>query len=172
MTERTATPEATATSKQEALRRTEFIGGGPQTGDAIWRWRSHKGPCVDDHPEIMYHRRWREGGLLRVDHDPQLATKGQDNPEIPEEGLPGRCLDEPVVPVTTHTDTRGMKNGYRSHNPREDLRGRGQTEAQRIESVSAVMSHKAQEVTRFRMHRNLRIRLPKIDGGHPISLSD
>ena len=112
----------------------------------------------------MNHQRRREVGLLRVDHDPQLATKGQDNPEIPEEGL--------VVPVTTHTDTQGMKNGYRSHNPREDLQGRGQTEAQRIESVSAAMSHKAQEATRFRMHRNLRIRLPKIDGGHPIPQSD
>ena len=29
VTERTATPEATATSKQEALLRTEFVGGGP-----------------------------------------------------------------------------------------------------------------------------------------------
>ena len=86
--ERTATPEATATSKQEALRRTEVVGGGSQPGDAIWRWRSHKSPCDDDHPEIMYHRRWREVGLLWVDHDPQLATKGQDNPEIPEEGHP------------------------------------------------------------------------------------
>ena len=113
-----------------------------------------------------------EKGLLRVDHYPQLATKGQDNPEIPEEGLPGQCLDEPVVPVTTHTDTQGMKNGYRSYNPREDLRGRGQTEARRIESVSAAMSHKAQEATRFRMHRNLRIRLPKNDGGHPIPQTD
>ena len=121
----------------------------------------------------MYHRRRREGGQLRFDHEPQLATKGQDNSEIAEEGFPGRCLDEPVVPVTTHTDTQGMKNnGYRSQNPREDLRGRGQTEAQRFESVRAAMSHKAQEATRRRMHRNLKIRLPKIDGGHQIPLSD
>ena len=142
VTERTATPEVTATSKQEALRRTEFVGRGPQPGDAIWRRRSQKSLCIDDHPEIKYHRRRREVGPLRVDHDPQLVTKGQDSPEIPEEGLPGRCLDEPVVPAKTHTDTQGMKNGYRCHNPREDLRGHGQTEAQRIESVSAARATK------------------------------
>ena len=39
-------------------------------------------------------------------------------------------------------------------------------------SVSAAMSHKAQEAKRFRMNRNLEIRLPKVDGGHPIPLSD
>ena len=66
-----------------------------------------------------------------------------------------------------------MKNsGHRSHNPSEDLRGCGQTEAQRFELVSAAMSHRAQAATRFRMHRNLKIRLPKIDGGHPIPLPD
>ena len=66
-----------------------------------------------------------------------------------------------------------MKNsGHRSHNPSEDLRGRGQAEAQHSELVSAAMSHKAQEATRFQMHRNLKIRLPKIDGGHPIPLLD
>ena len=66
-----------------------------------------------------------------------------------------------------------MKNsGHRSHNLSEGLRGRGQTEAQRFELVSAAMSHKAQEATRFRMNRNLKIRLPKGDGGHPSPLSD
>ena len=76
-------------------------------------------------------------------------------------------------PGTTHTDTQGMKNsGHRSHNPSEDLRGRGQTEAQRFELVSAAMSHKAQEAMRFQMHRNLKIRLPKVDGGHPTPLPD
>ena len=63
-------------------------------------------------------------------------------------------------------------SGHRGHNPSEDLRGRGQTEAQCFELVSAAMSHKAQEVTRFRMNRNLEIHLPKVDGGHPIPLSD
>ena len=66
-----------------------------------------------------------------------------------------------------------MKNsGHRRHNPSEDLRGRGQTEAQRFELVSAAMNHKAQEATRFQMHRNLKIRLPKIDRGLPIPLPD
>ena len=66
-----------------------------------------------------------------------------------------------------------MKNsGHRSHNLSEELRGRGQTEAQRFELVSAAMSHKAQKATRFRIHRNLKIRLLKIDGGHPIPLPD
>ena len=66
-----------------------------------------------------------------------------------------------------------MKNsGHRSHNPSEDLRGRGQTEAQRFELVSVAMSHKAQEATKFPMHRNLKICLPKIDGGHLIPLPD
>ena len=34
------------------------------------------------------------------------------------------------------------------------------------------MSHKVQEATRFQMHRNLRIRLPKNDGGHLIPQTD
>ena len=73
----------------------------------------------------------------------------------------------------TYANTQRMKNcGHRSHNPSEDLRGRGQTEAQRFELVSAAKSHKAQEATRFRMNRNLKIRLLKVDGGHPIPLSD
>ena len=66
-----------------------------------------------------------------------------------------------------------MKNcRNRSHNPSEDLRGCGQTKTQRSELVGAAMRHKAEEATRFRMDRNLQIRFPKVDGGHPIPLTD
>ena len=60
----------------------------------------------------------------------------------------------------------------RSHDPSEDLRGRGQTKAQRFELVCVAMGHKAKEATRLRMDRNLEIRFPKDDGGHPIPLTD
>ena len=66
-----------------------------------------------------------------------------------------------------------MEDGRnRSHNPSENLRGRGEAEAQRFELINAPIGHKAEEGTRFRMNRNLKVRLPQIDGGHPVSLTD
>ena len=60
----------------------------PQPGDAIWRCRSHKSPCVDDHPEITYHRRRREGTTPGWPLSP-TRYKGTRQPWDPGGGSPG-----------------------------------------------------------------------------------
>ena len=48
-------------------------------------------------------------------------------------------LDQPVVEVSTHTDTQRMEySRNRSHDPGEDLRSRGEAKAQSFEMVDRV----------------------------------
>ena len=69
--------------------------------------------------------------LGRVDHNPELLAEIENHPEIAKESVPRRGLDEPVVEVPPHADTPRVENGgNRSHDPREDLRGSGQAEAE------------------------------------------
>ena len=66
-----------------------------------------------------------------------------------------------------------MENsGNRSHDPGENLRGRGEAKTQSCELVDLAMCHKAKEGARFRMDWNLEVSLLEIDGGHPVSLTD
>ena len=66
-----------------------------------------------------------------------------------------------------------MENGgNRSHDPGEDLRGCRKAEAESLELVHAAPKNEAEEVTRGRMYRHLKIRLLEIDGGHPVALTN
>ena len=66
-----------------------------------------------------------------------------------------------------------MENGgNRGHDPGEDLRSRGEAKTKGSELVHLAVSHKAKEVSRFRMDRNLEVSFLEIYGGHPVFLTD
>ena len=112
-------------------------------------------------------------GLLGVDHNAQLPTEGQNNLEILEERLARGGLDKPVVEVTPHANTQRVEDGRnRSHDPDENLWGRGAAETQCCELINLAIGHKEEEGTRFQMYRNLKVSLPEIDGGHPVARTD
>ena len=62
-------------------------------------------------------------------------------------------------------DTGAMTRG-------ENLRGRGEAETQCLELINLAIGHKAEEGTRFRMDRNLKVSLPKIGRGHLVAQTD
>ena len=111
--------------------------------------------------------------LGRVYYNPELLAEIENDPEVVKESIPRRGLDEPVVEVPPHADTPRVENGgNRSHDPREDLRGRGQAEAEGRELVNSAQSNKPKEATRIRMDRDLQVSLLEVDGGHPVSLTN
>ena len=114
-----------------------------------------------------------ELGLGWVDHNPELLAETENHLEIAKESFPRRGLDEPVVEVPPHADIPRVENvGNRSHDPREDPRGRGQAEAEGRELVNSALSHKPKEATRVRMDRDLQVCFLEVDGGHPVSLTN
>ena len=71
--------------------------------------------------------------------------------------------DEPIVQVTKHPDPISVQDGGdRRHDPREDLRGGCQPEAQDPELVRPLVDHEAKETTGLWVYRNLEVRVPKI----------
>ena len=108
-----------------------------------------------------------------VDHNPELPAEIENHREIVKESPPRRGLDQLVVEVPPHADTPRVENGgNRSHDPREDLRGRGQAEAEGRELVNLALSNKPKEATRVRMDRDLQVGFLEIDGGHPVFLTN
>ena len=74
--------------------------------DAFHRRRSPERGGVDDDPQILNYLGRYEVGLLGVDDNPQFLTKLEDSLQILKERLPRGRLDQPVVEVSTHTDTQ------------------------------------------------------------------
>ena len=94
---------------------------------------------TDDDPQILHYLGRYEVGLPRTDDNPQFVTKSEDSRKTLEERLLRGRLDQPVVEVSTHTDTQRMEySRNRSHDPGEDLRSRGEAKAQSFELVDRV----------------------------------
>ena len=111
----------------------------------------------------------------------------QDSPQSPapgtDRGPPGGSEEQPPEPPEkktgpasrpdsdeeSKTNTHGVHDRQkRSHNPGEDLRGRGKTEAKSPELIHPAKSHKPQILARVGMNRDLQVSLLQVDGNHPI----
>ena len=94
---------------------------------------------TDDDPQILHYLGRYEVGLPRTDDNPQFVTKSEDSRKTLEERLLRGKLDQPVVEVSTHTDTQRMEySRNRSHDLGEDLRSRGEAKARSFELVDRV----------------------------------
>ena len=81
--------------------------------------------------------------------------------------------NEPIVQVSQHANLQTMKHGrHRSHDPRKHLRSCGKTKTKSTELINMSIRHEAKKSVAVRMHRDLKICIFKVDGDHPVKLSN